>query len=51
MLFGAFGAVIGMFRLNRLPRLHHPIFYSELIAKASDDGFLISIEADRNNFV
>ncbi len=45
VLFGALGAVFGMFRLNRLPRLHHPLFFSEQLAKASDDGFLISIEA------
>lgn len=45
VLFGAFGAVFGMFAINRLPRLHHPLFYSESIAKASDDGFLVSIES------
>ncbi|MBE0642473.1 MAG: DUF3341 domain-containing protein [Bacteroidetes bacterium] len=50
VLFGAFGAVFGMFGLNRLPRLHHPIFHSELLAKASDDGFLISIEASDARF-
>jgi len=26
VLFGAFGAVFGMLHLNRLPRLHHPVF-------------------------
>lgn len=50
VLFGAFGAVFGMFGLNRLPRLHHPLFYSELLAKASNDGFLISIEAGDAHF-
>ncbi|MFA6232878.1 MAG: DUF3341 domain-containing protein [Bacteroidota bacterium] len=50
VLFGAFGAVLGMFGLNRLPRLHHPLFYSELLAKASDDGFMISIEAGDAHF-
>jgi hypothetical protein len=50
VLFGAFGAVISMFRLNRLPRLHHPMFHSELLEKASDDGFLLGIEAADTNF-
>jgi hypothetical protein len=39
-----------MFGLNRLPRLHHPLFYSELLERASDDGFLISIEAGDAQF-
>ena len=50
VLFGAFGAVIGMFRLNKLPRLHHPLFHSELLEKASDDGFLLSVEASDARF-
>jgi hypothetical protein len=45
ILFGAFGAVFGMFGLNRLPTLHHPIFNSERFEGASDDKFFISIEA------
>ncbi|MBR9979085.1 MAG: DUF3341 domain-containing protein [Bacteroidetes bacterium] len=50
VLFGAFAAVFGMFRLNRLPRLHHPLFHSGLLAKASDDGFLLGIEAQDSLF-
>ena len=50
VLFGAFGAVISMLRLNRLPRLHHPLFHSTLLEKASDDGFLLSIEAGDSRF-
>jgi hypothetical protein len=45
VLLGTFGAVFGMLRLNRLPRLHHPLFASELFQKATDDGFLLAIEA------
>jgi len=45
ILFGAFGAVFGMFGLNRLPTLHHPIFNSDRFEAASDDKFFISIEA------
>ena len=50
VLFGAIGAVIGMFHLNRLPHYHHPLFYSEMIATASDDGFLVSIDATDPKF-
>lgn len=50
VLFGAFGAVIGMLRLNKLPQFHHPLFYSDMLAKASDDGFLVSIDASDPKF-
>ena len=50
VLFGTFGAVFGMLRLNRLPRLNHPLFYSEQFKKASDDGFIVTIEAGDPNF-
>lgn len=46
ILFSAFGAVFGMFGLNKLPRHHHPIFYSDRFAAATDDKFFISIEVD-----
>ena len=50
VLFGAFGAVLGMFHLNKLPRLHHPVFYSDKFAKVTDDAFYVSIEADDEQF-
>ncbi len=50
ILFSAFGAVFGMFHLNRLPRHHHPIFESERFAAATDDKFFISIEATDPKF-
>ncbi|NQU27836.1 MAG: DUF3341 domain-containing protein [Candidatus Marinimicrobia bacterium] len=50
VLFGAFAAVFGMFHFNRLPRLNHPVFYSNNFKKASDDGFFISIEVADSNF-
>ena len=50
VLFGAFGAVLGMLHLNRLPRLHHPVFYSDKFAKVTDDAFYVSIEADDDQF-
>ncbi len=50
VLFGAFGTVLGMLFLNRLPRWHHPLFTSDRFASVTDDGFFISIEADDPKF-
>ena len=46
ILFGAFGAVFGMLALNRLPRYHHYLFYSDKFQKFSDDGFFVSVGAN-----
>jgi hypothetical protein len=45
VLGGAFGAVFGMFGLNQLPTLYHPLFASKRFETASDDAFFISIES------
>ena len=45
VLGGALGAVFGMFAMNQLPTLHHPLFSSRAFERASDDGFFISIES------
>lgn len=45
ILLASFGAFLGLFSLNKLPRLHNPLFNSDRIAKATDDGFFICIEA------
>jgi len=45
ILYAAFGAVFGMLALNGLPRLYHPIFRGKSFARASTDGFFLSIEA------
>jgi hypothetical protein len=50
ILSSAFGTVLGMLHLNRLPRHHHPIFQSERFKAASDDKFFISIEAPDPKF-
>lgn len=44
VLFGALTSFFGMLILNRLPRLHHPVFYSERFSRVTDDGFFVSIE-------
>ncbi|HXN32481.1 MAG TPA: DUF3341 domain-containing protein [Polyangiaceae bacterium] len=50
ILLSAFGAVLGMLHLNRLPRHNHPLFESERFRQFSDDRFFISIEADDPKF-
>lgn len=45
VLFGAFGAVIGMLALNRLPMHYHPLFHAKIFERVTDDAFFISIES------
>ena len=45
VLLSALTAVFGMFVLNKLPRLHHPIFEYSRFDKITDDKFVLSIEA------
>lgn len=44
ILFTAFGSIIGMLLLNRLPRLHHPLLKHRRFALASHDRFFLVIE-------
>lgn len=46
ILLGAFGAIFGMFFLNRLPRLHHPLLKNARFTKATHDKFFLVIECD-----
>lgn len=45
VLLSAFGAVFGMFLLNKLPMLHHPLFRKPRFRRVTDDRFFIVIEA------
>ncbi len=45
VLLSAFAAVGGMLALNRLPRLHHPLFEMEAFRRASNDRFFLAVEA------
>ena len=45
ILLGSFGAVFGMFGLNKLPTLYHSLFHSRRFARVTDDRFFISIES------
>lgn len=44
VLLSAFATFFGMWGLNGLPRLHHPLFSSERFARATADRFFIVIE-------
>lgn len=50
VLLAAFGAVLGMFFLNGLPRFYHPIFQYSRFSGVTDDAFLLAIEADGRDF-
>jgi hypothetical protein len=50
ILYAAVGAVLGMLVLNGLPRFYHPVFKGKTFARASDDGFFLSIEARDSMF-
>ncbi|MCC6849793.1 MAG: DUF3341 domain-containing protein [Deltaproteobacteria bacterium] len=45
VLLASLATVFGMFAFNKLPMLFHPLFGVEHFAKATDDGFFISVEA------
>ena len=50
VLLAGISAVFGMFALNKLPRLHHPIFKHSTFHRASDDRFFLSVEATDPKF-
>ncbi len=50
ILLSAFGAVFGMFALNRMPRFFHPVFHSDRFERVTDDGFFVSIESSDPQF-
>jgi alpha/beta superfamily hydrolase len=50
ILLGAFGSLIGMFVLNRLPRHHHPLLANERFADVTDDKFYVVIECEDDRY-
>lgn len=46
VLTSAATSLFGMLAINKLPRFHHPVFYSDRFAKVTDDAFFVSIEAE-----
>lgn len=50
ILFAAFASVLGMFALNGLPQMYHPTGNYSRIAGATDDKFLLVVEATDPKF-
>jgi len=50
ILLGAFGSLLGMLFLNRLPRLYNPLFRSVRFTRVTHDRFFIVIEATDPKF-
>lgn len=50
VLLASFGTVFGMFHLNRLPTLYHPMFNFRNFWKVSDNQFILVIERDDPKF-
>jgi hypothetical protein len=50
VLLSAFGAVLGMLGLNKLPQYYHPFFNFSRAAGATNDRFLLAIEATDAKF-
>jgi hypothetical protein len=50
ILFAALCAAIGMFALNGLPRLHHPVFEAHNFRRASSDRFFLCVLASDPKF-
>lgn len=44
ILFGSFGALLGMLFLNKLPRLNHPLLKHRRFAMATHDKYYVVIE-------
>lgn len=45
ILLSAFGTLLGLAFLNRLPRLNNPLFNSERFKRATNDKFFVYVEA------
>ncbi|MBI1763144.1 MAG: DUF3341 domain-containing protein [Acidobacteria bacterium] len=50
VLLAAFGAVIGMLAMNRLPQPYHPVFNVPSFNRASTDRFYLCVKADDPNY-
>jgi hypothetical protein len=47
---GALGALLGMFGINQLPRLHHPLLFKKRFEGATRDKFIIVVGSGDEKF-
>lgn len=50
VLLAGFTSFLGMWALNKLPQVWHPLFKKDSFHKATDDGFFISVESEDGKF-
>lgn len=50
ILLSVFAAFFGMWILNKLPQVWHPLFRSDRFTRATDDGFFIGVDARDRRF-
>jgi hypothetical protein len=50
ILWSAAASLLGMLALNRLPRLHHPVFAAPGFRRASEDRFFLLLSAEDPRF-
>lgn len=50
VLFSAFGAFLGMWGMNGLPRFYHPVVKHPSFGRATDDKFFVSIESKDSKY-
>lgn len=50
ILLSVFTAFFGMWALNKLPQVWHPLFGNDRFLKATDDGFFVAIEGSDPKF-
>ena len=46
ILISAIATVVFLSILNKMPRLFHPVFFSERFKKVTEDGFFVSVEVE-----
>ncbi|HET6613890.1 MAG TPA: quinol:electron acceptor oxidoreductase subunit ActD [Kofleriaceae bacterium] len=50
ILLASLTAFFGMWALNKLPQVWHPLFRSDRFAKVTNNGFFLAIQADDDKF-
>ncbi len=50
ILLSVFASFFGMWALNKLPQVWHPLFRSDRFTRVTDDGFFLGVEAKDRRF-